>query len=365
MSVGWAIAFALAGAFGISAISAPLLGLLARKIGMVDVPRAHKAHARITPLLGGSAIFLGVAIPVLVAGALVAGWQGGGAPGWLSPGLAVHLDGAAGKLPTALGILAVAAGLHAMGLVDDARALGPWVKLGVQVVAALVTAWALEVRVLTFAGPAISIAVSTVWLVVILNAMNFLDNMDGLSAGVAAIIAAALLLAAMQMGQVFVAAWLAVLLGALLGFLPQNVPPARMFMGDAGSLVIGYLLGVLSCLTTYAGSGASHFLYGVFVPPILLAVPLYDTASVMLLRIRAGQNPMVGDRRHFSHRLRRRGMSTRKAVGTIYLCTLATAMGAMLLPHVASPLGAVLVFAQTLAILGVIALLESGGPGSD
>ncbi len=360
MNVEWAIAIALGGAFLISALASPIFAAVARKVGMVDIPAAHKAHAKVTPLLGGSGIFLAVAVCVLLAAGLVARWVDS-PPGWMAESLAIHLDGAAGRLPMALGILAVAALLHVMGLIDDARALGPWIKLLVQVVAAGFTSWVLGVRVMTFAGPTLRLIVSTLWLVVIINAMNFLDNMDGLSTGVAAIISAVLLIAAMQMQQVFVAAWLGVLLGALLGFLPQNFPPARMFMGDAGSLVVGYLLAVASCLTTYATPGTEHYLYGVLVPPILLAVPLYDTASVMIIRIRAGVNPMVGDRRHFSHRLVQRGMSTPKAVLTIYLCTLATAVGALLLPHVSSLLGAALVFGQTLSILGVIALLESGG----
>jgi UDP-GlcNAc:undecaprenyl-phosphate GlcNAc-1-phosphate transferase len=98
-----------------------------------------------------------------------------------------------------------------------------------------------------------------------------------------------------------------------------------------------------------------------FVPLVMMAVPLYDTASVVLLRLREGRNPMVGDRRHFSHRLVRRGMSVRRAVGTIYLCTAATAVGASLLAHVKDAVGAVLVFVQTVAVLGLVALLEAEG----
>ena len=359
--IGWMIAAALAAAFVIALAAAPLMMRLARATGFVDRPGAHKAHARPTPLLGGVAIFLGVLLPIAAASLAALAWAGG-APDWLPPDAAVHVAGAAEKAPVALGILACAAALHVMGLIDDRRALGPWLKLAVQLAVAIVTAALLGVRVMTFAGPAVSIAATVVWIVVITNAINFLDNMDGLSAGVSAICAIALLAASMQMGQIFVSAWLAVLAGALMGFLPYNFPPARMFMGDAGSLVVGYLLAVLSSLTTYIAPGQGHFMYGVLVPVVLLAVPLYDTVSVMTIRIRAGQNPMVGDRRHFSHRLLRRGMTVRKAVLTIWLCTAATALGAMLLPHIASVSGAMLVGAQTLAILGVVALLESGGP---
>ncbi|RPI60572.1 MAG: undecaprenyl/decaprenyl-phosphate alpha-N-acetylglucosaminyl 1-phosphate transferase, partial [Planctomycetaceae bacterium] len=136
-----------------------------------------------------------------------------------------------------------------------------------------------------------------------------------------------------------------------------NFPPAKIFMGDAGSLVIGYMLGVLTCLTTYVGPGLHY--YGALVPLVLLAVPLYDTASVIIIRLRERRNPMVGDRRHFSHRLVKRGMSVRSAVLTIYMCTVATAVAATFLPR-ADMFSAILIFVQTIAILLVIAFMESG-----
>jgi UDP-GlcNAc:undecaprenyl-phosphate GlcNAc-1-phosphate transferase len=159
-----------------------------------------------------------------------------------------------------------------------------------------------------------------------------------------------------------VAAWLCLMVGAIAGFLPHNFFPAKIFMGDAGSLVIGFLLGVVSCLTTYLPIG-QYPLYEYFAPVVLMAVPLYDTISVMVIRISVRSNPMVGDRRHFSHRLVKRGMSVPRAVVTIYVCTGATAVAALLLTHVTSAPAAVLVFVQTLAILLVIALFESPEAG--
>ncbi len=220
-----------------------------------------------------------------------------------------------------------------------------------------------NVRILIATGPWISGAVTVFWIVAITNAFNFLDNMDGLAAGVAAIVAASFLAASARMGQLFVPAWLCLILGSLCGFLLYNFPPAKVFMGDAGSLVVGYLLAVMSCLTTYVRPGETFYAYGVFVPLVLMAVPLYDMASVITLRLRDRSNPMVGDRRHFSHRLIRRGMSVRKAALTIYLCTAATAISATLLARV-DTVGAVLVFSQTVIILAVLALLESGNARS-
>lgn len=330
---------------------------IARRFGMIDKPDPRKNHARPTPLLGGCAIFAAILLPTLLALTTARIWARNGVPEWVPAELSVHVAGAAGRVGQALGILACAFVLHVMGIIDDRRNLGPWIKLAGQLAVCTVAAVFLDVRVLTVAGPAISCIVTVLWLVGITNAFNFLDNMDGLSAGIAAICAAALLAGAASLGQFFVMGWLCVILGALVGFLPHNYPPAKVFMGDAGSLVVGFLLATASCLTTYVQPG-QQYLYGVFVPLVVMAVPLYDMVSVVTLRLRDRKSPMVGDRRHFSHRLVRRGMSVRTALLTIYLCTGATAVAASLLPRV-DRIGALLIFAQTMAILLIIALLES------
>jgi len=355
----WAVITAIALGFAISATGTFFSRPLAMRLGMLDHPARRKAQRSPIPLLGGSAIFAAILLPATAGALLAMYWSAAGAPQWLPDALKQHIPGAAAKAPCALGILAGAALLHIVGLIDDRRAMGPWIKLAMQLLVALWVVVFCNVRVLTLAGPAVSCAVSVLWLVTITNAFNFLDNMDGLSAGVAAICAAALLAAAMSLGQLFVSAWLCLLIGALLGFLPFNFHPASTYMGDSGSLVIGFLLGVLSCLTDYVQPGRGFTAYGVLAPVVLMAVPLYDVVSVIALRLRAGQNPAAGDRRHFSHRLLRRGMTVRTAVFTIYLCTAATAIAASLLPHVSTWAPAILIFAQTGTIVMVIALLES------
>lgn len=354
----------MAGAIGlamiISFLATRITSRLAMRVGMMDVPGRHKAHGRAVPLLGGCAIFLAILAPSLLALALASCWSVLGVPQWLPEGLAIHVAGAAAKAPMGLGILGGALVLHIVGLLDDRRHLGPWLKLTVQVLVAAGVAGFCGVRVLTSIGGPFSVIVSILWLVAITNAFNFLDNMDGLSAGVAAICTVALLGASASMGQVFVSSLLCLLLGALLGFLPHNFPPAKAFMGDAGSTVVGFLLGVASCLTTYVRPGQTYYLYGIFVPLTLMAVPLYDMVSVITLRLGERRNPMVGDRRHFSHRLVRRGMKVPTAVLTIYLCTAATAISASLLANVTGNVAAVLVFCQTIAIVLIIAVLESG-----
>ncbi|HUS47427.1 MAG TPA: MraY family glycosyltransferase [Phycisphaerae bacterium] len=357
----WVAIGAVALSFMISALATQLSKRVAYRLGMLDMPERHKAHAGPMPLLGGSAIFAAILGPSLLGVALARIWAEQGPPAWLQlpEVIKVHIPGAAARAPVSLGILAAAAFLHVVGLIDDRRNLGAWLKLVAQALAAAFVVVFCDVRVLTVAGPTISIIVSIIWLVTITNAFNFMDNMDGLAAGVAVICAAAILAASATMGQFFVSAWLCLILGAVAGFLLYSFPPASSFMGDAGSLVIGFLLGVSSCLTTYVQPGQTYYFYGVFVPLVVMAVPLYDTVSVVALRLRDRRNPMVGDRRHFSHRLVRRGMSTRTAVLTIYLCTAGTAIAASLLPRV-DAVGAVLLFAQTGAILLIVALLEAG-----
>ena len=235
--------------------------------------------------------------------------------------------------------------MHVLGLIDDRKHLGPWSKLVVQAALIAFVVIFADVRILTMlkgslgpAGNVLSIAISILWLLAITNSFNFLDNMDGLTAGVAAICAGTLLGAAGSIGQVFVSAWACLILGAVLGYLPYNFPPASTFMGDAGSLVIGFMLGTVSCLTTYVSPGVAAtpatLHYQVLAPLVLMSLPMYDTLSVVLLRLRERRNPMVGDRRHFSHRLVARGMTLRNAVLTIYLCTGGTAIAAALLPRV-------------------------------
>ncbi len=362
------MALAAAGAACVAFLLSLLGTAVARRValqrGFIAAPAQDRYHRAPTPLGGGSAILGAILMPSLLVLATAAIWAGRqtGAPGWVPQALAVHVEGAAAKAPAALGILAGAIVLHAVGLIDDRRRLGPWLKLAVQVLVAVGVVSVLRIRLLERLGEPLSSLISIAWIVLVTNALNFLDNVDGLAAGVTAICAAALLAAAAAWGQVFVAGWLCLLLGSSLGFLVHNFPPAKIFMGDAGSLVLGYFLAVLSILTTYYGGGTSGQ-YAIFTPVVLLAVPLYDTFSVLALRLRERKNPMVGDTRHFSHRLLRRGMGPRKAVLTIYLATAATAVGASLLPRV-DEAGAILVFAQTLGIVLIIALLESAeSPG--
>jgi len=356
----WIVAIAVVGPFIVSLLATQVVRGWAARAGFVDVPSGHKRHGAPVTLGGGIAIFISICGPILLG--TVAAWvvQCFGDRAWAPDVIKIHLDGIASKLPVVAAIVGAALVLHVVGVIDDRHPLGPWSKLVVQIVVALVTAWPVGIRALEVLPAPLSIGLTVFWIVLITNAFNFLDNMDGLSAGVAAIGATIFALASMNAGQVFVPVMAFVVVGALLGYLCFNFPPARIFMGDAGSLVIGYLMGVLTVLTTFYDPGRNLTPLGVIVPLVVLAVPLYDVTSVVIHRLRAGESPFKGDWRHFSHRLVKRGMTPRGAVLTIYLATAATALPAIVLPKV-DWITAALLLLQCLCVVAMIAILEHTG----
>ena len=358
--------------FVISWISTYAIKRIAPRFNFVDKPGHRKIHYIPKPLGGGIAIFLGVALPLLL-GMMGISILRNPRSEWLD-----YWNGARQQLPLGIGFLMAMFSMHLLGLRDDRKAMGPFSKLIIQlsITTALVIAMdylavhnhvgSLRLRVMTALdaklgmGPAPSILLTVLWIGAITNALNFLDNMDGLSAGIAAVCTTAFLVTALLINQFFVAALLALLLGSLLGFLCFNFNPASIFMGDSGSLLIGFVLGVLTVRTTYLPPGVdiAKGWYSLFAPMIVLAVPLYDLIVVSFIRISRGNSPFIGDTNHFSHRLVARGMSRRTAVLCIYLVTASTSIAAIILPHVGSTFGAMLIFAQTFLILGVVALLE-------
>jgi len=361
----------LAGAALVGSLAATVaIRRWALRVGFVDQPGERKIHIRPVALGGGIVIFWLTVMPLAAAGLAGQVWARFGVPGWLPGALAVHVPGLASRAGMVATVVAAAAGLHLVGLADDKRALGPAVKLGVQFAAAGLVTTVGGIRFSVFIpNPAVTTVLSVLWIVVITNAFNFLDNMDGLSAGTAAICAAMILTAAWGSGQFFVSALLCLLIGTLAGFLVFNFHPARIFMGDSGSLVVGFLLAIATIQTTYyhqagaageAGTGAGGAWYNTFMPLVVLAVPLYDFLSVVVLRLRQGRSPFVGDKQHFSHRLTARGMSQRQAVLTIYLATACTGLGAAILYQV-SRVGVVVVFVQTVLICLIINILERPG----
>ena len=350
----------LAGSFALSAILTALVKGRALRAGFVCRPADDRYHRKVVPLGGGIAIFATISSILLIAIVAVK-FIAAGRLDWLGESVTIHLPGFLSKINRLAVVLVCSGVLFVVGLWDDRRHLGPYFKLAVQFAVALAAALLADIRVEFFIESRMVTAIgSAFWIVLIINAFNFLDNMDGLSAGIAVIATCILLAAAAESSQVFVSGLAIVLIGTLMGFLLFNFPPAKIFMGDAGSLVVGFFVALLTLRTTYYHEAQSGQWYTVFMPLIVMAVPLYDFISVTLLRISQGKSPFVGDTQHFSHRLKNRGLTDTQTTLTLYLATLCTGIGAVFLSQV-DTVGALLIFLQTFMILAMVAVLETTG----
>jgi UDP-GlcNAc:undecaprenyl-phosphate GlcNAc-1-phosphate transferase len=349
----------LVGSFTSSALLTALAKRVAPRVGLVAYPKADRYHRSIIPLGGGAAIFLTLALFLLAATGIIRFLLAPGYLGGLAEQAGVNPADFLHHTGELIAILLCATILFAVGLWDDKRALGPFVKLIIQFVVATLAILFADVRLEFFiANRVVTALLSAFWIVLIVNVFNFLDNMDGASAGMAAIASAVLFTAAAFNGQVFVGGLALVFVGALLGFLAFNFPPASIFMGDAGSLVVGFFVALLTLRTDYYRQAQSGSWYPVLLPLVAMAVPLYDFTSVTLLRISQGKSPFVGDTQHFSHRLKRHGLTDTQTVLTLYTATLCTGLGATFLYQV-NLVGAILIVAQTLLIIGIIGIFES------
>ena len=266
-------------------VATPLLRRLALATGFVDQPEKRKQHTRPTPYLGGVALIFGVLVGTL-----------------LEP-----------QLPPELAVLALGAALlGTMGLVDDHRTVSPLIRFLAEVAAA-VCAVAVGLRIHATGIEAVDIALAIIWIVGITNAFNLLDNMDGLAAGVAAMAAGAVFVLSILGGQTVAATMAAAVVGACLAFLVYNRRPASVFMGDTGSLFLGFVLAVLTVNMDPALAPPASFA----VPIMLLALPVLDTTTVTLARLRRGRSVSIGGKDHLSHRLVARGLSPGMAVITL------------------------------------------------
>ncbi|QDU62339.1 WecA-like glycosyltransferase [Planctomycetes bacterium Pan216] len=327
--------------------------------GLVDRPGGtHKGHAKATPLGGGVAIYLSVVLCFLVVVLGCGLVHLVPSVGTILPeAVSVHAAGVLARTPILLFLLTLATIQMAAGLTDDWRrdGLGWRVRLGLEVVLTLVLIW-FGVR-LTIHVDAwwLTIPLTILWIVGLTNAFNFLDNMDGLSGGVAACASGLLAAIAFFVQSWFILGGFLILLGALLGFLCFNWTPARIFMGDAGSNFVGFWIATLTIVATYHVEGFNHVT--VLAPLCVLAVPIYDVTVVVCLRLLQGKSPFQPDRQHLSHRLVALGFKRPEAVLLIYLVTVTTGLGGVLL-YFLRPGAGWLVVMQVVGILGVLAILE-------
>ena len=306
------VVLALLVALVISFLMTPVVKTFAYKVGAIDVPKdARRMHKVPIPRLGGLAIFIGFIVGIL---------------------LFVKIT------PEMKSILLGAVIIVVLGVVDDIMALPALLKFGVQIVAALFPALG-GVQILAFSNPNIfsdnlywvlgnlSIPFTVLWIVAITNSVNLIDGLDGLANGVSAISATTMLVIALVGGQSQVAIVLAALVGACVGFMPYNINPAKMFMGDTGATFLGYILATMSIQGLFKYYAVISFV----VPFLILGLPIFDTAFAFIRRIAHGQSPMHADRSHIHHRLIDMGLNQKQAVATLYVISAILGLSAVVL----------------------------------
>lgn len=302
----------LAAAFIVSFAATPIVKAFAQKVGAIDVPNeARRVHDHPIPRLGGLAIFLGFIISVLLF---------------------------ADINPKVQGVLLGCVLIVATGVVDDIVSLNAWVKLLLQILAAVVAVLH-GVRIEVLMNPAFwsatehlilggwSIPVTIIWIVAITNSVNLIDGLDGLAVGVSTISSVTMLVIALLVADGNVALILAALAGACVGFMPYNLNPAKIFMGDTGALLLGYVLATVSVLGFFKFYAVVSFA----VPLLALAVPLLDTIFAVIRRLIHGQSPFHADRGHFHHRLMDMGLNQKQAVAILYVVSAVLGLAAVVL----------------------------------
>lgn len=307
-----AVGLALGVAFIVSFLASPVVKHFAYKVGAVDVPKDNRRmHKKPIPRLGGLAIFFGFMFSILLFLKINAQFRS---------------------------ILLGAAIIVVLGVVDDITPLPAKLKFVVQIVAALIPAMnGVVIRVLSNPNllsenaywnmGMLSIPVTVLWIVAITNAVNLIDGLDGLAIGVSAISATTVLIIALMVSEMQVAIAMAALVGACIGFMPYNINPAKMFMGDTGATFLGYILATMSIQGLFKFYAVISFA----VPFLILGLPIFDTSFAFIRRIAHGQSPMQADRGHIHHRLIDMGLSQKQAVATLYVISAILGLSAVVL----------------------------------
>jgi UDP-GlcNAc:undecaprenyl-phosphate/decaprenyl-phosphate GlcNAc-1-phosphate transferase len=317
---------------GFSALLGIILTPVFRKLALitnfVDKPaiQKHKAHEKTTPLLGGLAMCSAWLITLLI--------------GYFSPiFLAKHnfpidvintLKGVFEVRPRLLAIIIGAVLITILGLLDDKFNMSAKVKLAGQMVISAFAVYYGEFRISLFIlDPVLSFSVTTLWILIIINAINFFDNMDGLAIGIAAIAFAFFALTAILHNNYFVACLSVTSLGVAISFWFYNHSPATIFMGDSGSHFLGYTLGISGAMTTYYKTTLAASPLAVLIPVFILAIPLFDFISVIIIRLVIKKPIYIGDNNHLSHRFNKMGMSRKNAVFMVHLLSIIIGLGVL------------------------------------
>ena len=293
--------FAFIVSFAFTFATTPLVRRFAFKIGAIDIPKDNRRmHKKPTPRIGGLAIIFGFTVATLC---------------FAQPSRQLY------------GTLAGAAIIAVMGVIDDCKNLPAKLKFVIQIIAALVVVFAGDIKIDVFTNPNflsdnpywvlpewLSVTLTVIWIVFITNAVNFIDGLDGLAAGVSAIMSISLVFISIRVGEYSIAILGIALMGSCFGFLPFNFNPAKIFMGDTGSTFLGFMLATLSI----QGVFKSYAVISFAVPLLILGLPLFDAVFAMIRRILRGQSPMTADRGHLHHRLVDMGFSQKQTVFILY-----------------------------------------------
>jgi UDP-GlcNAc:undecaprenyl-phosphate GlcNAc-1-phosphate transferase len=312
----WLYALTFVGAITLSLLLVPAVREYAQRKEITDQPGGHKSHSAPVPYLGGVAMVLAFSAAMFVGVVVRRSSQFDGREVRLTIGnLLAQGDGLVRELIVVLGLALI---FSAMGLIDDLRGLSPWLRFAVGLGIA-VTLVAYGIRLQSPLPDAADVLLSVGWILGITNAFNLLDNIDGLAAGTAAVAATTFFLIALFNDQDYSALLAIGLAGAMLGFLRSNFHPATIYMGDAGSLFIGFLMAYLGLKMRTTVTEIPQL----FAPLVVLGVAVLDTTMVVVSRLRRGVSPFTGGQDHLSHRLRRLGLSVRRSVSTLLLASVA------------------------------------------
>ena len=335
--------FAFIVSFAFTFATTPLVRRFAFKIGAIDIPKDNRRmHKKPTPRIGGLAIIFGFTVATLC---------------FAQPSRQLY------------GTLAGAAIIAVMGVIDDCKNLPAKLKFVIQIIAALVVVFAGDIKIDVFTNPNflsdnpywvlpewLSVTLTVIWIVFITNAVNFIDGLDGLAAGVSAIMSISLVFISIRVGEYSIAILGIALMGSCFGFLPFNFNPAKIFMGDTGSTFLGFMLATLSI----QGVFKSYAVISFAVPLLILGLPLFDALFAMIRRILRGQSPMTADRGHLHHRLVDMGFSQKQTVFILYAISGVLGITAVLLAE-SGVLRALLLVICVLILLLIGSMLGKNG----
>lgn len=325
-------------AVAVSFLLTPVVKSFANKIGAIDVPKDNRRMHKVPiPRLGGLAIFLGFLLSVILFADINRQLQG---------------------------ILLGATVIVILGVIDDSIALPAWIKFIVQIFAALIAVYH-GVVINTISNPNVfsdmpylqlggwSVPITVLWIVAITNSVNLIDGLDGLAVGVSTICSMTMLVIALMVAEPNVAIVMAAVAGGCIGFLPYNLNPAKIFMGDTGATFLGFILATVSVQGLFKFYAVVSFA----VPFLILGLPLFDTVFAFCRRLLKGQNPMHADRSHVHHRLIDMGLSQKQAVAILYVITTILGLCAIVLTSSGEIKAMVLLIALFIAcLIGSVAI---------